>query len=282
MTKNNKSVLDKPTILDLVQALRDSYLIESEYKKADESFEQKDFRQDERWQKAEWVIKHNSSYLRSIGPDKIDKKNLAKLIDTIHSDGQWHFNMSMFFGTLSPEQIGWVDETNQIDVSALHPNMVNSTSPSFNLFDNLTSSFNCNSVGCIAGFASAMALNWQDESIKDLNKAINPIRAWEHIACNYLNIPLEIGERIFYGEKGSVWAMLKANDSNFYELDYDDETENAICEGDIYEDEWENIGISLFSISYKKATEMLSMILEEEIKFDEDFLPYLTDKYMAK
>lgn len=279
MINDKPSVLDKPTIPNLVQALRDEMIIEKSYSEMDRQTAQNNFYNDERWQKAHQVIVHNENYLRSNGANSINKKNLAKLIDAIHSDGKFHFNMTVFFGMIANDDL---DNMIYEGVNNFHPSAMDFKNTNENMFNSLTNSFNCNSVGCIAGFASALALDWKEGFTGEIGSTINPARAWEHIACNYLNIPLQVGQKIFYAENGSVWSLLKVQDYNFNELEYDDDTEYGICEGDIYEDDWEQISINLTSITYKKATEMLSMILEGEIEFDEHFSPYLTAKYRVK
>lgn len=279
MINDKPSVLDKPTIPNLVQALRDEMVIEKSYLEMDRQTAENNFYNDEVWQKAHQVVMHNENYLRSNGANSINKKNLAKLIDAIHSDGKFHFNMSVFFGMIDNDDL---DNIIYEGVNNIHPSTINFKNAYQNMFNSVTNSFNCNSVGCIAGFASALALDWKEEFAISIGSGINPVKAWEHIACNYLNIPLQVGQKIFYAEKGSVWSLLKTQDYNFNELEYEEETEYSIGEGDIYEDDWEEISINLNSITYKKATEMLSMILEGEIEFDEDFSPYLTNKYRAK
>lgn len=281
MTNQKPSVLDRPDVLELVKSFNQLFAIEKHYRKENPQDLYTDFTEkimhDESWIKANNYIDYNSKYLRSIGPNKIDKKNLAKLIDAISADGKWHFNMGIFFGALGREEIEYAFERGKTDVSSLSPNMLENVNKS--IFDKYTNSFNCDSVGCIAGFASAIALGWDSDIVKDINKVTNPNRAWEHIACNFLNIPLAIGEKIFFGERGSIWSFLKANDPSFDSVQYDDDTQYGIDEEAVDEYDYENISIDLLSIGYKKAVEMLSMILEEEIMFDEDFNPYFTEKH---
>lgn len=276
MTTNKPSVLDRPDVTKLVQSFQQLFAVEREYRHVAENASV--IMADERWIEANNYISYNSKYLRAVGPDKIDKRNLARLIDAISADGKWHFNMATFFGVLNREEVENAFEYDgATDVSSISANIFGHGLKS--MFNSTTNSFNCDSVGCIAGFASAIALGWNDDAVRGINKTTNPNKAWEHIACNFLNIPLAIGEKIFFGDKGSIWSFLKSKDSNFSDLRYNEETEYAIDNEDISEHDWDEIEIDLLSIGYKKATEMLSMILEDEIKFNEYFNPYFTDKY---
>lgn len=276
MTNDKPSVLDRPDVTTLVKYFNQLFAVERQYRHIAESADV--IMADERWIEANNYINYNSKYLRAIGPDKIDKKNLARLIDAISADGKWHFNMATFFGVLNREEVENAFEYDgATDVSSISANVFGHSFK--RMFNSTTNSFNCDSVGCIAGFASAIALGWNDDAVRNINKTTNPNKAWEHIACNFLNIPLAIGEKIFFGEKGSIWSFLKTKDPRFDSLTFSEDTQYGIDNDYVCEGDWQDIEINLLSIEYKKATEMLSMILEEEIKFNEDFDPYFTDKY---
>lgn len=228
------------------------------------------------------ILDANEKYLSKAGFDKLDKQNLLNVMDQISANGIEHFNMTSFFGTIDKHdrEEAMIDYGYQ-DVSKISPGMFKVA----NLLDEGTKSFNCDSVGCIAGFASAIALNWNDTKVAGMDQKINAYRGWEHLACNYLNIPLAIGELIFFGENGCVWSYLKVNSNYFDHLEFTEETQCAIDCDDVSEDEWTELSTDLSSINYKTAVSALSMIVEDELTFKRKnglWYPNLTDKYYNK
>lgn len=284
---NKINPLEKPEISVLISALNDKSLLQKEYREVCRSSNQsiyhvnddainEYFVENAKWKSANEIIEMNRNYITNVDPNSIDKKNLARLIDTIHADGKFHFNMSVFFGELGRTPYSF-DTVSAMSVSNFNP-----ASSAKGVFDQTTNAFNCNSVGCIAGFASAIAANWNNESVANISDRYNPVEAWENIACNFLNMNVAVGQSIFYGESGSLWSYLKVNDEKYEYLDYNEETQSALEYDDAREDEYEEIGINLLSIDYKLATEVLSMILEGEIEFSvKPFRINFTDKYIA-
>lgn len=191
-----------------------------------------------------------------------------ELIKTIEHNGLTNFNMNTFFSLINHEDytkdFSYVHEISRSQMARYIPEDVK-------LFDNRTNKFNCNTIGCIAGFATAVAMEWQNPSwltgdSRDYNSH------FETIACTYLNIPIWVGKKIFYGDDASVWAFGKlyshklghAYDHLKLTEDYEHLDEYN------FEEYWNSVDIDLNSISYKDAVNMLSDIAEGKIIFGEN------------
>lgn len=270
------SVTDRPEITELIKAFHTQQKIEKEYTKQNVEHAAAKYTVDPEWIKASEYISYNTRYLAAVGPNKVNKENINKVIQSISVNGDKHFNMSTFFGLIgSEDEAEYFDERH----STVHNLSVNSIANIRNIFNTSTSSFNCKTVGCIAGFASAIALNWNDSLVKDIRRGMNSNRVWESIACNFMNIPLQIGEKIFFGEKGSVWSYLNLKCKKFRNLYYDDDTNYRIDQEYIYENDWTEIGIELASITHNNAIDLLTMIVNDEIIFNENWEPVLRENH---
>jgi hypothetical protein len=96
--------------------------------------------------------------------------------------------------------------------------------------------------------------------------------SFENIACNYLNIPIEVGRKIFYGDKASVWAFVKYHEKSDYKsLQWSEIDDNR----DYDEFDWTEESVDLASIDYKIAVDVLRRIAAGEIIFPEsnDYIP---------
>jgi hypothetical protein len=178
--------------------------------------------------------------------------------------------MSTFMGSIPNDWWQNYDSVNQ--VTGFYDSK---ESPSKKYLDNTTTSFNCDTVGCIAGFATAVAMNWFSEPwLKDL-PFFDRNEAFVNITCNFLNIPKRIGERIFYGEEGCIWSFVKTFDPSFDEIVFSSECDEY---GD--ESPWWDKDVDLNTISYKHAVEVLRMIDTGEIEFEKDdyYEPYFTQE----
>ncbi len=219
------------------------------------------------------LIDRNARILRASTVNDYDQNNFKKVISSIELNGLTHFNMTTFWGKITPSLEEMLTE-NSMAVHELQLHYSSSSNPA-NSLDQFTSAFNCDSVGCIAGFAMAEAMNWQQPKWM-VEDSRNYMMAFEHIACNFLNIPLEVGRRIFYGDSGSVWAFVRFYENRQYS---DIQWENALddlCEEECdYDEQWENENIVLSSIDYKVAVDVLQRIVQGEIIFSKnnDFLP---------
>jgi hypothetical protein len=201
-----------------------------------------------------------------------DRQAFDKLIKAIELNGINHFNMSTFMSSI-PEN--WWEKYDSVSHYASFNGFNNFVEPANKQYlDNITSSFNCNTVGCVAGFATAVAMDWSSEEwLKDLPFSTRN-EAFINIACNYLNIPKRIGERIFFGEEGSIWAFLATYDSSsFSEIVIESD-----CDEYGEEVDWEEQIVNLNTVGYKYAVEVLRMINTGEIEFDTNdyYSPYFT------
>lgn len=252
-----KSVLDKPTLEDVINAHKTISELEKQYREQS-SITGEEFAY--KMQEPSMVIRHNTLYLRSVKREQYNIRNLERLMEEILESGKYHFSMNAFFG--------WIRGTN-----------ANFTYGSEGKFDQTTKSFNCNSVACIAGYASALALDW-NEKITSFTKDSTNAEHWEHLACNWLNIPIEVGNKIFYGNAGSVWSYLKSRIGFFDDLEWESDTQSELEYGTYEEDDYSYLEVDLSSISYKHAAEMLRMIKDNELMFDDDFEPVLIEKHV--
>ena len=84
----------------------------------------------------------------------MNKDNMQKVIDAIKFDGAKKFNMTVFVGKLEYED----DE-----VSVFENDELAHTFPvhRVRVIHEGTDLFNCTSMGCIAGFATALAYDWK-------------------------------------------------------------------------------------------------------------------------
>ena len=188
------------------------------------------------------------------------------LINSIETNGLTNFNMNTFMSKLGEDGLSGYDYVHEIDRSYLDNYIDPSTN---NLFDKTTNKFNCDTVGCISGFATAVAMNWEEPKWFS-GDSREYSKYFEVIACSYLNIPVWVGRRIFYGDEASAWAFAKLNShflGNAYDglkvIEYPDDQYGE----DDFEDIWDQINIELSSISYKDAVNLLTDIAEGKILF---------------
>lgn len=268
--------IQKPSIDELVKALQIVTKFEATL------FRGGELKHNDTWLKAKAILDKNAEALKKTRIEDIDKENLARVIDQILANGIDHFNMCTFLGSIYQEDKEYMlEESGELDISKMIPSVFKTSG----LLGKSTKTFNCDSVGCIAGFATAIALNWDDKRISGMDNKINTYRGFEHIACNYLNIPLGVGECIFFGEGGSIWSFLKAEVGNdFNHLQWDESSEFEIETEGISEEDWPGLTIELNSINYKTAASALSMILEGELSFlksNAGWYPVLTNKFYS-
>ena len=200
-----------------------------------------------------------------------DVEAFKNLISTIEQNGLTNFNMSTFLGHLSENWDNYYNYVHEVTRTSLINTVDLSKAP---LFDKTTNKFNCTSVGCIAGFATAVAFDWEIPKWLSKSDSRDFHQEFELIACSYLNIPLWVGKKIFYGDEASVWAFAKQNSYSLggayrhllADAWYDDE------ERDFDDDDnaWMYANIDLNSISYKDAVNILTDIIEGRIIFHQE------------
>ena len=201
------------------------------------------------------IISQSQKELGLVTPSEYNMDSFEKLADAIEESGKHHFNMSTFFYEANRTRFGYVSD---------------------NIFNTSNQSFKCNSGACIAGFASAIALNW-DSTKTSFAAETTSNEHWQHIACYFLNIPYDVGTRIFYADGGSIWSFLKSRIEFFDDLEWGEDSDYAVDYGDIDESDYENLSVSLNSINYSHAVKALRMIKRGELSFNKFFNPFLTD-----
>lgn len=202
-----------------------------------------------------------------------DVEAFKHLISTIEQNGLTNFNMSTFLGHLSKNWDNYYNYVHEVTRTSLINTLDLSKAP---LFDKTTNKFNCTSVGCIAGFATAVAFDWEIPHWLNKNDSRDYHNEFELIACSYLNIPLWVGKKIFYGDEASVWAFAKQHSYSLGDAYghlladawYDDEDTKRYFEED--DDCWQYVNIDLNSISYKDAVNILTDIIEGKIIFHQE------------
>lgn len=220
---------------------------------------------EEEYDKLSAIIDEQKTHLSECTYKDYDIAAFNELIKTIEHNGLTNFNMNTFFSKIDHENYSaYYEYVHEIPRSA----MVNNISGESQLFDKTTNKFNCSTIGCVAGFATAVAMNWEtpkwlDGDARDYNSY------FEIIACTYLNIPVWVGRNIFYGDQASAWAFAKLYSHKLghaydhikltSEYEHIDEYE--------FEEYWDSVEIDLNSISYKDAVNLLSDIAEGRIIF---------------
>lgn len=254
------STKDKPTTQELI----DSY---TKYRQLVDSGDE--YNSDSLWHK---LCDKNERALYTSTVENYNQENFKTLIDSIEFNGITNFNMTTFIGNID----NWLsdDQWNATPVNEFRLTSTHSCDSS-NAFNNQTTAFNCNSVGCIAGFAVANAVSWVQPSwLKGDSR--NYLGFFEQISCNWLNIPLEVGRRIFYGEPSSVWSFVRfhepANYGSIQWVNLDNDHDYETYE---WEDFSEDNEVLLETINYKYAADVLRRIASGEIVFNkfDDFAP---------
>lgn len=214
-----------------------------------------------------------------------NKKNFKTLIESIELNGVTNFNMSTFVSNIKR----YLDA--DLDLLPYEFELGKKGSEeSKNSFSSTTSSFNCDSVGCIAGFATANALNWkQPRWLK--GDARDHVEFFEQVACNWLDIPIDCGRNIFYGDSTSVWSFLKFFEpENYGEIEWVDESKSYShydqINSDPFNEEWHfySSSVTLHTISHKCAVDVLRRIVDGEILMDHRtrFIPIYSMQYKNK
>lgn len=205
----------------------------------------------------------------------MNKDNFKILIDAILFDGQVRFNMSCFVGKLNINAGTYEQEIKE------EGNCVSSYGVNSLTQISTTDLFNCDSVGCIAGFATALANDWktpewlQTEFQKNNPDKVtyNMVQDFEKAANNFLALTQGQGRKLYFSDEDSVWKYLRYYENDRYPgLKYagedDGETEDIV---DQYVD-WDDscFDIDYSTIDYKTAADVLTRIMNEEIVLGED------------
>jgi hypothetical protein len=235
------------------------------------------------WKK---ITKQNEKYLSVMDLEDYNHTNFDKLIASIELNGKKHFNMQMFIGVVDNLDSHFKDDLDsraygdETTSHGLHGDWISTPSSKYSPFYGNTKTFNCDTVGCIAGFAVANALDWEEDLIRQASDYYyNQQYLFENIACNFLNMPINIGKKLFYAEGNSFWAML-ANRS----WDFPDTTDIGIFRlldvQDYIEDDFLYDPIELASITHEMAAKALRLIRDGLMLLSMNDTPYLNFDYV--
>ena len=188
----------------------------------------------------------------------MNKENMQKLIDAIKFDGQKKFNMSAFIGKLNDERFEhYVFEDDELASKYPASRVLR--------IEEGTDIFNCTSMGCIAGFATALASNWKAPSWLSIDSHSDHVNCFEQTSNEFLGLTWEEGRNLYFGDSKCIWKWLMENEPERYDLELEDygSMDNANEEGiSWYEDE---LSIDFSSIDYLTAIDVLTRIMNEEI-----------------
>jgi hypothetical protein len=190
----------------------------------------------------------------------MNKQNMQRLIDAIKFDGQKKFNMQLFIGKLESEyQIKEVFEHGEL-ASIYKPTRVS-------YIEEGTSMFNCTSMGCIAGFASALANDWKAPNWLAEDNASAHVGMFEKEANEFLGFTHEEGRNLYFADLNSIWKWLQyVEEARYPGLSLEDynSIDDAYDEGDMRWND-EDLYADFSSIDYLTAVDVLTRIMNEEI-----------------
>jgi hypothetical protein len=203
----------------------------------------------------------------------MNKDNMQKVINAIKFDGAKKFNMSVFVGKLEYE-----DD----HISVFENDELAHTFPvsRVRVIHEGTDLFNCTSMGCIAGFATALANDWKTPDWMRKDDPSGHLYQFENEAANYLGLSTAEAKNLFFGDDNSIWKWLMHHEAERYpNLELEDyETMQDANDCDI---EWNDRDLyaNFHTISYLTAVDVLTRILNEEIGLaDCDNEPYYIKK----
>ena len=188
----------------------------------------------------------------------MNNQNMQRLIDAIKFDGQKKFNMSAFIGKL--QQTNWEQYVFENDELA-------SKYPASRVLriEEGTDIFNCTSMGCIAGFATAIANEWKAPKWLSVDNHSEHMNGFEQTSNNFLGLTNQEGKNLYYGDDNCIWKWLMENEPERYDLQLEDygSMDNAYEEGIEW---WEGeLVIDFTSIDYLTAIDVLTRIMNGEI-----------------
>ena len=189
----------------------------------------------------------------------MNKQNMQRLIDAIKFDGQKKFNMNLFIGKLESEyQIKEVFEHGEL-ASIYKPTRVS-------YIEEGTNMFNCTSMGCIAGFATALLHDWKSPSWLAEDNASMHVGMFEQDANNFLGFTREEGRNLYFADGKSIWKWLQYIEEGKYpELGLEEYSSMDDANEDGMEWDHEDLYADFNTIDYLTAVDVLTRIMNEEI-----------------
>jgi hypothetical protein len=203
----------------------------------------------------------------------MNKQNLQRVIDAIKFDGQKKFNMAAFIGKLNDDR--WEEYVFEDDeLASKYP------VSRVRLVDEGTNMFNCTSMGCIAGFATAIANDWKAPKWLAIDDHSVQMNGFEETSNDFLGFTYQEGRNLYYGDSNSIWKWLMYVEPGNYP-DLRVEEHGSLEEAEEYGYEWDDseLCIDFATIDYLTAVNVLTRILNEEIALaDIDGSPYYIRK----
>ena len=199
----------------------------------------------------------------------MNKENINKLIEAIKFDGKTKFNMSVFLGKLTGEHSEFEVFNRGRLASKYNASRITSVTPG-------TDIFNCTSMGCIAGFATALANDWKAPEWLVEDEPMAHINMFERTSNEFLGFAYYEGRNLYFADDRCIWKWLMLNEPNRYpklELEGYGDMDSASEEGLEWDDD--DLSIDFTSIDYLTAVDVLTRIMNEEIGLsNEEGYPY--------
>jgi hypothetical protein len=203
----------------------------------------------------------------------MNKQNLQRVIDAIKFDGQKKFNMAAFIGKLNNDRHEeYIFEDGEL--ASKYP-----VSRVLRIEEG-TDMFNCTSMGCIAGFATAIANEWKAPKWLTTDDHSAHLQGFEGTSNEFLGFTYHEGRNIYFGDGPSIWKWLMQNEPDNYS-DLRLEEHESLEDAYEYGMEWDDsdLMIDFTTIDYLTAVNVLTRILNEEIGLANEFgQPYYIKK----
>jgi hypothetical protein len=224
----------------------------------------------------------------------MNKDNFQKVITAIEENGIANFNMSAFIGYKKTDKSYY--EGNEIPMFAHEYVVHNFSNEEIREVSKDTKMFNCDTAGCIAGFAVAVKNNWVlPDWFRDIGNDRNAVYnamvlAFEKEACMFLGLNGVEGENLFYNKELCIWKWLAFHEphnysnlkiTHMYSDDGEDITDDYTTNTENWADDY--YAVDFRSIDWKTAAEVLTRIMNEElILADENGEPGIGPNYKQK
>ena len=203
----------------------------------------------------------------------MNKDNLKTLIETIKFDGKTKFNMSVFLGKLSSDYSESKVFEHGVLASGYSATRVTSVVPG-------TDMFNCTSMGCIAGFATAIANDWKAPEWLMEDEPMAHINMFERTSNEFLGFTYREGRNLYFGDDRCIWKwLMKIEPGKYSELELEEFSSMDDAEEEGYDWDSDELQINFSSIDYLTAVDVLTRIMNEEIGLaDDEGYPFYIEK----
>ena len=204
----------------------------------------------------------------------MNKQNLQRVIDAIKFDGQKKFNMAAFIGKLNNDRHEeYIFEDGELASKYPISRVLR--------IEEGTDIFNCTSMGCIAGFATAIANEWKAPKWLTIDDHSAQLQGFENTSNEFLGFTYQEGRNLYFGDGPSIWKWLMYMEPDNYS-DLKVEEYGSLDEAEEFGGmSWDDpdLMIDFTTIDYLTAVNVLTRILNEEICLaDMDGEPYYIKK----